>query len=228
MAEKIPSLEMNELLFIANRLQYLVKAKENLSSWEDVNARGGSTLKTMTLGIEKCIVLDASYRVHHSQKLLFDLENKLTGLMEVFQKVDPEIKQALTKVNKAQPSDFEVSIQQQNLEDVINHYTLRSAEIRDQIMKKAKTPKTGPKNQRTHDIATYAARYYWSVLGKIPITSRNYANQALEKTVRSICEKFWKDAEGRHRDQIRGVRTQCKEAVLNLQRHNANLTAPYI
>jgi hypothetical protein len=228
MVEKIPSLTMNELLFVANRLQYLVKAKEDLSSWEDVNTRGGSILKTITLGIEKCIVLDASYKAKHSQKLLFDIENKLTGLMEVFQKVDPEIKQALAKVNKDQPSDLEVLIEQQNLEDIVNHYMLRSAEIRDQIMKKAKTPKTGPKNQRTHDIATYAARYYWSVTGKIPITPSNYANQALEKTVRSICEQFWKDPEGRHRDQIRGVRTQCKEAVLNLQKHSANLTAPYI
>jgi len=228
MVEKIPNLEMSELVFIANRLQYLVKAKEDLSSWEDVNTRGGSTLKTITLGIEKCILLDASYNAQNSQKLLFDIENRLNGLVEVFQKVDPEIKQALAKVDKAENSDLGVLIERQSLEDIINDYTVRAAEIRDQIKKKAKTPKRGPKNQRTHDIATYAARYYWSVTGKIPITPSNYANQALEKTVRSICEKFWKDAEGRHRDQIRGVRTQCKEAVLNLQRHSANLTAPYI
>lgn len=82
MKDHIPNLEMSDLLFIANRLQYLVKKEENLTSWDQVAAHGEAELTTTILGIEKCIVLNALFESKVTQKKLKDFEKKISHLAD--------------------------------------------------------------------------------------------------------------------------------------------------
>ena len=142
--------------------------------------------------------------------------------------MDPEVRSAIFKSTENLALVLEETYKTGDLPKILELYLSGLAKIQDYIEIKKESPKTGHKNPRTKHIATYAARYYYHITGKLPITPDDWGNQALVKTVHSICERFQKDPSGKNRNKIRGVRYQCKQAVLNLNEKNANLAAPYI
>jgi len=218
------NLEMDDLLFIANQLQYLIKESEDLASWDHVQKRGGSDLTTTVLRIEKCILLNGRYKPRDILQKLEGFEKKISNLSTYFINMDPEFRSSIIKsTQELEDLDFT-----QDLLKTLASYERGSVKLRNYIELTKGASKTGPKNQRTFHIAHAAARYYYINIGTLPAPKDKWGHQALVKTVHSICERFQRNPNGEYRDRIRGVRYQCKKALLNLNKSNANLAFPYI
>ena len=83
MTEKPLHLDQEDLLYIANLLQYLVKKPRDLQSWQDVQEQGGYELTTAVLGIEKAITSEAFFDPYGSDAAIEQINLDIGKLIVV-------------------------------------------------------------------------------------------------------------------------------------------------
>ena len=198
MTEKPLHLDQEDLLYIANLLQYLVKKPRDLQSWQDVQEQGGYELTTAVLGIEKAITSEAFFDPYGSDAAIEKINLDIGKLIESVQNLGPELSDAL----KRYVEDLCITEEQvSNCDHLIETLQLfRDGTVRllDRIDEKAPRPTRGANNWRTEYIAQYAATYYHSVMHEWPLSPDQNSNNRIRNVLGQIHEKYKRSEMGGH------------------------------
>ena len=200
MTERQLHLNQEDLLYIANLLQYLVKKPRDLQCWQDVQEQGGE-LTTAVLMIEKTITAEVFFEPDEADATLEKINETISTLMQSMVDLGPELSQALTRnieelcKTKKQFSEYKSVLGTLGL---IREGTVRLIDCLDE---KAPKSTNGANNWRTDYLVQYAARYYYFVKKEWPKSRHGNSNNRIRNVIKQIQIKFPRERMGGHIDR---------------------------
>lgn len=221
MTETQLHLNQEDLLYIANLLQYLVKKPRDLQCWQDVQEQGGDQLTTTVLMIEKTITAEAFFEPDQADTTLEKINETVSTLLHSLENLGPELSQALTRATeelcktKKQFGEFKNILRTLSL---IREGTVRLIDCLDE---KAPKSTNGANNWRTDYLAQYTARYYYSVMNEWPLSAHGNSNNRIRNVIEQIQIKFPRERMGGHFDR-------ADKIIRVLASGNGKLPAPLI
>ena len=221
MTETRLHLDQEDLLYIANLLQYLVTKPKDLQSWQDVQEQGGDQLTTAVLMIEKTITAEAFFAPDEADAILEKINETVSTLLLCLENLGPELSQALERTIETSCKTKRQLVEYKNVPGTLSLIRDGTVRLIDCVDEKAPKSTNGANNWRTDYLAQYAARYYYFVKKEWPISAHGNSNNRIRNVIEQIQIKFPRERMGGHVDR-------ADKIVRVLAYKNGKLPAPLI